>query len=268
MFRRLAIAGAARAPAFVKRWVHSHRRAYAAARRLFALMLGQELVVIPEGPMLGIKLRPGVHVSHAHVRGTYERETQEAIGRAIRPGWVCYDVGASIGYLSLLMARTARLVYAFEPAPHAAAEIRRQLEVNGFDNIILVPDPVTDGVREVPFALTDVAFGSAINEAQCDWPVLKLRSTTLDLFAATHEPPEFIKLDVEGEEGRVLEGARKLLESKRPVICCEVHSREAAEHVAKVLGQNDYRIETLDGREFAPVGEIRGGEVQVMCWPK
>jgi FkbM family methyltransferase len=201
------------------------------------------------------------------LRGVYERETQEAVDKHVKPGFICYDLGASIGYLSLLMARKARQVFAFEPAPHAAAEIRRHMAANGIDNITIIPSPVSNDEREVSFVLTDVAFGSSINETETRWPIIKVRTTTLDRFLEGHPGPDFIKIDIEGEEGRVLAGARTLLAKHRPVICCELHSVTAAQEVQDVLREFGYSIRTLDGRDFTISGEVIPGEVQVMCLP-
>jgi FkbM family methyltransferase len=232
-------------------------------------MLGSGTAVIESGPMKGLKLVLGPNVSHAHIRGVYERETLEAIDRLVKPGFICYDLGASIGYLSLLMARNARHVYAFEPAPHAIEELRKQAAVNQMTGIItVVPTPVSNNVREVSFAVTDVAFGSAINETQTRWPIHRLTTTTLDLFVRDHPAPDFIKIDVEGEEGLVLDGARALLANKRPAICCEVHSPEAAEQVLRVLGDWQYEVARLNGDPFEVTKDIRGGEVQVICLPR
>jgi hypothetical protein len=82
----------------------------------------------------------------------------------------------------------------------------------------------------VRFCLTDGAYGSAINETETRWPVLQLRTTTLDLLPRTIRP-DFLKMDVEGEEGAVLDGAAQLLARRKMSICCEVHSREAARSV-------------------------------------
>jgi len=91
-------------------------------------------------------------------------------------------------------------VYSFEPAPHAAAEMKRHLAANGLKNVTIVPFPVSNAVREVRFCLTDGAYGSAINDTETRWPVLQLQSTTLDLFIKDHPEPDFLKMDVEGEE--------------------------------------------------------------------
>lgn len=267
MWRRIVISGAHYASRFLRAWIHRHQGVDHLARKVFSSLLGTEPVTIPAGPMRGIKLVPSPHVSHAHLRGVYEQGTLQVIDRYVRSGDVCYDIGASIGYLSLLMARRARLVYAFEPAPHAVAEMRRQVAVNGFGNIVIVTSPVTDSEREVSFALTDGAYGSGIQEEPTKWPVIRLQSTTLDLFIRDHSAPDFVKIDVEGEEGRVLEGARRLLETAHPIICCEVHSASAAAHVQRVLADYGYFLKRLDGKPFTPGQYIKPGDVQVLCLP-
>jgi FkbM family methyltransferase len=266
--RRLIAEAARRTPVSIKTWVHGNLFLDRLSRRAFRLFLGQGTVRIQSGPMAGVSLAASEHISHAHIRGTYEIETQEAIYKHLRPGFICYDLGASIGYLSLLMASAkASHVYCFEPAPHAAAEIRKHMAANGFQNYTVVPDPVSNSRRPGRFALTEVTYGSGIVDADTRWPVIELTSITLDEFAAHHEFPDLIKIDVEGEEDRVLDGARSILEKRNALICCEVHTNEDAEQVSAILNEYGYRITTLDGKPFRVTGEIRSGEVQVLAYP-
>ena len=165
------------------------------------------MATIASGPLEGLKLAVSQHTSHAHIGGTYEIHTQLAVDRCVKPGFVCYDLGASIGFLTLVMARKASHVFSFAPAPHAAGELNKQIAINNFENVTIVPRPISDCDREVQFALTDVAYGSAIVTNSTKWPTLTLRTMTLDEF--THSFPDFVKIDVDGEEGRVLAGARK-----------------------------------------------------------
>jgi FkbM family methyltransferase len=270
MFRALTVWAARRTPDSVRQWIHSSRFLERLARRTFAgaMRLDGQNATIPAGPMAGIRVAVGEHVSHAHLNGTYERETLEAVDALIQPGFICYDLGASIGYISLLMARKAKHVYAFEPAPHAAAEIRRQMAANGFENFTIITDPVSDSRRQVEFALTDVAYGSRIRQdPQSQWPTLKLTCTTLDEFIAGHPFPDFVKIDVEDEEGRVIAGAPKLLAERRTAFCCELHSQSSAEQVTAAFARHRYRVTTLAGEPFRLERPIISGEVQVIAAP-
>lgn len=270
MLRVLAVWIARRFPTQLKQKIHASRGLDRFVRRAFSRMAaaGGGVAVIQEGPLKGIKLAVSEHTSHAHLTGNYERELVEAIDRVLQPGWVCYDLGASIGIMSLLMSRKTRKVYAFEPAPHAAAEMQRHIAANGFDNVQIVASPVSDQERDVSFALADTAYGSAIRDTPSHWPTLKLRSTTLDIFARLHEFPDFLKIDVEGEEGRVMEGARSILARGTAVICCELHNDSAAATVVRILHEFGYAVRRLSGETFTlNPGEAVPGELQVIALP-
>lgn len=268
--RFFAVSAAKWIPNFIKGWVHRHRYVDRLARRTFSriLGLGGDLVTIESGPLTGLRLVVSEHVSHAHIRGIYEFGVQLAIDRLISPSFICYDLGASIGYMSLLMALKARHVYAFEPAPHSAAEIQKHVAANEFRNITIIRSPVSDSVRTVSFGLTDNAYGSCIVETETDWPCLELTTITLDDFVKTHPFPDFVKMDVEGEEGRVLRGARSLLQEKKPLICCELHSAAAAHHVQEILTECGYDLKTLTGAPFRLPPSIVPGEVHLIGLPR
>ena len=258
---------AQRTPRGVKVAIHHVRFLDRALMSLYGSLIKDKVMSIEAGPMRGIKLAASRHTSHAHINGTYEREVQEAIDRMVRPGDVCYDLGASIGYMTLLMARKARHVYSFEPAPHAIAEMKRHLAVNSVKNVTIVPSPVSDAVREVRFCLTDGAYGSAINDTETRWPVLQLQTTTLNRFGKDHPAPDFLKMDVEGEEGAVLDGAHDLLARRKTSICCEVHNREAAVSVLGTLARFGYQVTLLDGSSAKVPEEVLAGEFHILARP-
>jgi len=268
MLRSIAVISARWTPSVLKRWIHKHKFLSRFARKAFAGVVGFDgnIVEVQTGPLEGIKLVVSQHVSHAHISGSYELETQLAIDRLVAPGFICYDLGASIGYLSLLMARKAEHVYSFEPAPHALTEFRRHIAANRFQNITIVEKAVSDCERFVQFGLTDNAYGSRIVDSEVG-SSLAVTTTTLEAFVASNRPPDFIKIDVENEEGRVLEGARSILRESQPLICCELHSVEAAEAVQRILHEYGYKITTLEGEPFKISGPIIPGDLQVIGLP-
>jgi FkbM family methyltransferase len=258
---------ARRIPTPVKSAIHRVRFLDRTVMGAYGATVRGHVPTIDAGPMRGIKLAASRHTSHAHIDGTYERDVVEAIDGMLRDGDVCYDLGASIGYMSLLMARRAMHVYAFEPAPHAAAEIGRHLAVNKVRNVTIVPSPLSDKVREVRFCVTDVAYGSAINESETRWPVLRLQAATVDVFARANRPPDFLKIDVEGEEGRVLEGATEVLTRSKPRICCELHDREVAASVLGTLGRFGYTVTLLDGSPAKIPDTVVPGRFHILARP-
>src|SRR5687767_14208244 len=109
---RIPVWLAQRTPRRFKLAVHRVRFLDKALMSLYGLLIKDKVMTIEEGPMRGLKLATSQHTSHAHIKGTYEREVQVAIDSMVRAGDVCYDLGASVGYMTLLMARKAKHVYA------------------------------------------------------------------------------------------------------------------------------------------------------------
>ncbi|MBY0373054.1 MAG: FkbM family methyltransferase [Bryobacteraceae bacterium] len=266
--QKAAVWGARMLPTGVKRWIHQNRFADDLGRKLFGKAMGTAPIQISSGPLAGVKLAPGEHVSHAHVAGTYELDVQAAIARMVRPGDVCFDLGASIGYLTLLMVKSgAQRVYAFEPAPHAQEEIRRHLHANQWSQVEIVPLPVSDQPKNVRFSLTHVAYGSAIAYGDSPWKTIELTATTLDAFGQEKGWPDFIKMDVEGEEDNVLAGARDLLAAQRTAFCIEVHSDEDERNCERLLEQHGYRLFQLNGQPWRTRTGVVAGEVQMVAYP-
>jgi FkbM family methyltransferase len=268
MLSRVAVFLSQHTPRGLKSYVHKVRFLDNSLMSLYGTLLTNSVLVIKDGPLSGMKLAADRHTSHAHINGTYERDVQEAIDRMVKPGDVCYDLGASIGYMSLVMARKAKHVYSFEPSPNAIAEMKRHIAANALQNVTIVPFPVSGTVKEVRFCVTDVAYGSSINETETKWPALQLTTTTVDLFAKDHEPPDFMKIDVEGEEGAVLDGARQTLGRRKATICCEIHNQEAARSVLATLKEFDYDVRLMDGSPAEVPQEFLPGEFHVLASPR
>jgi FkbM family methyltransferase len=268
--RATVIAASRLTPMFIKKRIQNNPSAYHFFRQIFSFFVGLDgnTVAVESGPLQGMILSVDEHVSHAHIRGTYELETQLAIDRMVLPGFICYDLGASIGYLTLLMARKAKMVYAFEPASHAAAEIRKHAAANRLENITIVPSPVSDAVRTVRFTRNDNTYGSRIAEGPSKWPTVEMTTITLDDFVRTNPAPDFIKIDVEDEEARVLEGARSILSQRKTTICCELHSEKSARGVQKILSEYRYTMTDIKGRRFEITGTVVPGDVQILALPE
>jgi FkbM family methyltransferase len=269
MLRSSVITVARFTPKRLKKWIQSSPALYHMSRKAFSFFVGLDgkVAMIESGPMKGMSLVVGEHVSHAHISGNYELETQLAIDRLVAPEFVCYDLGASIGYLSLLMARKARLVFAFEPTVHAAAEIRKHAAANELQNITIVPSPVSDAVRTVRFTVNNNAYGSRIAGAQSKWPTVDLTTVTLDDFVKSNPSPDFIKIDVEDEEAKVLEGARSILRERKTAICCELHSEKSARRVQDILSAYGYKLTDLHGSTFKITNPVVPGDLHVVALP-
>ena len=147
--------------------------------------------------------------------------------RGLSDGDVFFDVGANLGYYSLLASRLvgdSGRVLAFEPAPH----ILPLLEGNvvGRGNIAIVRTALSDQAGRAKFHVApDNLIGSSSLEA--GWltqsNVIEVEAVPLDDYCfKTGVFPTHIKMDVEGGEERVLLGARRLLKERSPVVAMEM----------------------------------------------
>jgi FkbM family methyltransferase len=198
-----------------------------------------------------------VEPGHAHAQlilsGELEIPVQEALRRTIPAGGTVYDVGANIGYFTLLAARFAGEgghVIAFEPVPAIAELVREAAQRSSLADRVSVR---TEAVARTPGteALYVVADGSWSHLASRGNPggavqTIDVPVTTLDaVLAGGAPPPDVIKLDVEGSEGDVLLGAQRLLRTHRPVVVLELHDTHA--EALPVLRDAGYAFEALDG---------------------
>lgn len=165
--------------------------------------------------------------------GMYEADTKRLLQTLVRPGMTILDVGANIGYFSLLLARLVDddgHVWAFEPAPRNIQLLRKNVADNMYDDrISIVPQAVSNAQGTVRFYVSPGAMGlSSLYENASGYerdPLIKeqdgidVACTTLDDWAALHAWPsvDLIKIDVEGAEKSVFEGMLKL-SSKNPDI--------------------------------------------------
>lgn len=182
--------------------------------------------------------------------GVTELTVQHELQRRLKPGDVVYDVGASIGFLAVICARLvgpAGRVIAFEPSPPAAARLRHNVAINGFDNV----DVLEVGVADVVGAGTLVAstYGGesglawARAEASADGGV---PLTTIDEVVAGGTPaPALVKLDIEGGEVAALRGMTATLAEHRPVVLCEIH--DTMDEVTGQLEAAGYAVRSLSG---------------------
>jgi len=195
--------------------------------------------------------------------GTTEPRLQAAYARLIRPGMTVFDVGASVGFQAVLAARlvgSGGRVIAFEPLPENAARARHNARLNDFRHLEIL---------EVAVAAADGAArfqaGEGVNWGKLDAAgALSVKVRSLDSVAEERSArPAAIKIDVEGGELAVLEGARRLLSDAAPILFIDCHGTNAA--VAERLAPLGYHLVVLGGGGI-PLREARW-DAQVVGLP-
>ena len=229
--------------------------------------------VLEPGENAGAFLRAG---------GNYEVAETRFCERVVRPGTTAFDVGAHIGLYSLLLARlvgTEGRVHAFEPEPRNHERLIANLALNGADNVVARRAAAYSRTSRVELNVFGAGLGAwhSLGRPRLPDPfapgrtvepvgAIEVEAVALDDYCAEAgvRRIDFLKVDVEGAERDVLEGARGLLaEGGVGVILFEASlpQTEALGHgpaeVFELLAEHGFRSFALDdaGRPAREVGE-------------
>jgi FkbM family methyltransferase len=176
----------------------------------------------------------------------YYREAEIRLaGRLVRPGSRCLDIGANAGAYSYFMRRAGGLVEAFEPIPELAQDLRRR-----FGNGIAVHQVAASDANgtveiHVPWLDGKPAYGYSSCEVGAKWEnetAFTVETRTIDSFG--FRDVSLMKIDVEGHELAVLEGAARTIAESRPALIIEAEERHrpaAVATTAAFLRQFGYR---------------------------
>jgi FkbM family methyltransferase len=199
---------------------------------------------ILQGPLRGKKWIVGAHL-HGCWLGSYECEMQIRVAREIKRGGVFYDVGANVGFYSLLAALLTdpARVYAFEPLPANVAYLRRHLELNGIRNVNVFELAISDSPGT---ALFEVEQTRAMGRLGTDGK-LRVQTATLDALLREEQiaPPDCVKMDVEGTEFRALLGARECFARHRPKLFLATHGRDVHDDCCRLLASWQYECQYM-----------------------
>jgi FkbM family methyltransferase len=179
---------------------------------------------------------------------------QKAVAGRLRPGMVFYDGGANIGLFTLIAARLVGetgQVFSFEPEPEIAARLRENSRHNLFSWVTVVEAALYSRTGKIGFngatRLKSPDRGTGrVQEEGTEPSGASVQAIALDDFVTAHPDPDVLKLDVEGAEVEVLQGARKLLQRRRPAVVCELHSAECEAGVFRILEEYGYTMTRLD----------------------
>lgn len=242
-------------PAGVTQWIYQSRPLAGLVRMALnkAAPQGLRQVTVAGGGLAGVSLLLDLQSEKDYWLGTYEHELQAAVRDWVEPGAVAYDVGANIGYLSLLLARRVGergRVFAFEALPDNLERLQLNVESSGLgDNIQVVPVAVVESPRRVNFLVgvsggVGKAEGSAGRRELPYQGSIEVQGISLDhfVFAELNPAPGVVKMDIEGGEVLALPGMRQILCQCRPLILLELHGPEAAGAAWEELVGVGYRL--------------------------
>jgi FkbM family methyltransferase len=160
----------------------------------------------------------------------YEPQVLDLLKQTIAPGAVVLDVGANVGVSAIMMARWCGPqghIHAFEPNPTPKRLLTEHLRLNGLvDRVTVNPVALSDKEGAATFHAVGISGKSALSDANLGEDVehFEVPVTTIDSYCYLHNiKPSLIKIDVEGFEFSVLNGAKNTLKRYRPSILVELH---------------------------------------------
>lgn len=166
---------------------------------------------------------------------------------------IMIDVGAHIGTYTIPIASQigkSGKVLAFEPNPKNSMVLRKNIELNNLNNIIMFENAVSNKNEISSLTLSDDPMLSMIID-NGKGEDIKIECVTLDSVyeKLKLEKVDWLKIDAEGSEIKVMEGAKKILEQFHPKIIIEVR-KENENKVKELLKHNGYKIKYLGGEYF------------------
>ena len=214
----------------------------------------------------------------------YERDERAIVKKLVKKDMICLDIGANIGYYTVLLAKLAKQVYAFEPEESNYQLLNKNILEKGNCNVAIFHTAVSDqdGVTQLykadekhnghyGMARTYESKWHDRNNPPVTVPTMKIDS--LDL------KPNFIKMDVEGSEFYALKGMINTLERYQPIIMMEFNppsieeSGAMPEKVWSLLKGLGYQITLIPNLEIKTyydldlLSRVEGGGKNILCIP-
>ena len=158
-----------------------------------------------------------------------EPEFMDIITEELTEGMVAFDLGANIGYITLIMADKvgeSGHVYAVEPDPRNFAILQKNIQLNNYsERISTYQQAISNKNGTCRFFLSSSSNLGSLHATNNTEEAIDVKVQTGDTFFSDKLHPDFIKMDIEGAEVEAIEGMLKILEKKRGVvkILMEIH---------------------------------------------
>lgn len=192
----------------------------------------------------------------------YEELETALVKKLVKKEDVVIDLGANIGYYTLIFAKLVGKkgkVYAFEPESDNFDILKKNVNSNGYQNVVLIQKAVLNKEKKINmYVLKDNKGSHRIDKpSRGEFNIIQIIATSLDkYFEDSEDKINFIKMDVEGSESKVINGMKKVLEKTKNLIIMTEFSPHAIkksgmlpEEFIKILNENDFEVFHINRRK-------------------
>lgn len=240
-----------------------------AGRAIYGKLLPRRAYTVMRGHLRGAKFVLGALEGEGGGGSVYfnlvEPEQTACFAENVNAGDVFFDVGANVGYYTILGSRLVGkngLVVAFEPVARNLAHLFNHVEINKLENVSIVSSACSDEIALAAFSTgPNNAMGHLTGENNSETSAKNLMlvpTITLDAVAERLGViPNVLKIDVEGAELTVLRGASGKILPAKPKIFLSLHSETLRTDCLEYLEKFGY--------EFEPLGEDKTDSMEFLA---
>lgn len=221
----------------------------------FDMIPGGWVLRILTGPLISKKWIKGSH-NISVLLGLYEAKQTHCFYKLSKNKKVFWDLGAHVGYYTLLFktANVNGLVFAFEPLPSNRYFFQKHVQLNKISEVHFFNKAVSNEKGKLRFNTGKSTVAGKIDDrGDIAVEVIQL-SNYLTLNKIVE--PDIIKMDIEGEEFKVLQDLEGILAHKKPVIFLSTHSDKVHEKSLNLLLTFNYKLKPLDSADLYTAREV------------
>lgn len=185
--------------------------------------------------------------------GTWESEFSKTLVQYTKKGDVCYDIGGYRGFYTGVMAMNgAKEVFVFEPLPNNIQQIEKVISLNSKSKIKLIKNAISEETGNAVFELMPYDSMGKLSSSEFQKTTrgnhtINVTVETIDNLVTNNiiNPPNLIKIDVEGVEETVLKGGKATLKKYNPILLIEIHSHEIGKKCYSILKEIGYNVKVV-----------------------